>query len=104
MRIFILATAAPLLLYAWALTHPEACRALVAELQRRWRLHIIQKYGKLAAQDAIVWLRKKADKEELDKEIVEELIKSHKEEIIRRLGTKEANKRLGEPTPLERYH
>jgi hypothetical protein len=90
-------------LFRWVSSHPATAKSLVAELKRRWRLRIIQKYGTLAADDFNREFRQRASKEGLPPEIVEQVVAESTPEMIRKLGSEIANQRLGEPTPLERY-
>jgi SOS response regulatory protein OraA/RecX len=75
----------------------------VAHLKRSWRLYLIQHHGDRAAERLFRRLRQEAQRQGIDPEIVEAAIDKHYDEMVWKLGTREANERLGEPTPLERY-
>lgn len=89
--------------YAWAVLDPAAARSLVAHLKRSWRLYLIERHGGRAAKRLFRRLRQEARKQGIAREIVEAAIDKHHDELVWQLGTREANARLGEPTPLERY-
>ena len=89
--------------YVWAVLDPAAARSLVAHLKRSWRLYLIERHGDRAAKRLFRRLRQEAHKQGIEMEIVEEAIDKHYDELVWQLGTREANARLGEPTPLERY-
>jgi hypothetical protein len=93
-----------LLGYAWLVAQPAAARSLVAHLKRSWRLYIIEHDGDRAAKRLFRRLRAEAERQGIGPEIVEAFIAKHHEEVAQRLGTSEANARLGEPTTLERYY
>ena len=92
-----------LFFYAWAFANSDAARALVAELTRRWRLHLIQHGGEKLASQLISKVRRHLVEEGFDPEEIDEVVHIHKPFVIQRLGTQYANAHLGEPTPLERY-
>ena len=92
-----------LLILVWPFVYPDAALALLAELQRRLRRHILQCEGNQAAQTLARRLRIWAAKHRFDADLVESVINAHKQEIIERLGSRYANEILGEPTSLERY-
>jgi uncharacterized protein (UPF0335 family) len=104
MPALLLIATAPVFVYIWATTHPGVARALVAELKRQWRLYLTQHEGKRVAQDFIRDFRTQMTSKGFDNQLVEEIINERKTEIIERLGRKQANAQLGEPTPLERHH
>jgi len=91
------------LILVWSFVYPDAALALLAELQRQLRQHIIRREGNRAAQTLARKLRIWAAKRRLDADLVEDVINTHKQEIIEGLGSRYANEILGEPSPLERY-
>ena len=87
----------------WAWSNPQAARALVARLKRHWRAYLIRRHERRAALSLFKALRTQADRQGIDPTLVEEFIQAHALEVAIRLGREEANRLLGEPTPLERF-
>lgn len=94
----------PLALYGLAVANPRGAKAVVAELKRRWRLHLIQKGGEKGVEDFFVEFRTKMLAEGFDEELIREIFEEIRPEIEDRLGRRAANASLGEPSPLERYY
>jgi hypothetical protein len=86
------------------LLFPEATLAVIAELRRRYRLHLINRCGKKATAAFINDMRAKYERKGYDMEGFDEVIEEYKAELIYRLGTRCANDFLGEPSILERYY
>jgi hypothetical protein len=93
-----------LLICAWAITNPTDARTIIAHLKRCWRLLLIRRYGERNSKEFFHRFSRIAEQEGFDKDLVHELIEKHRDEVANRLGKKEAIQRLGDPTPLERWH
>ena len=93
-----------IIFFAWVAYRPDQALALVAELKRRLRLHIIQRTGRQGTQEVAQGLHDWAARQGFDPELVNRVIEEQQEEIFFRLGTKHANDRLGEPTIFERTY
>jgi hypothetical protein len=78
-------------------------RHLTAHLRRLFRLHVIQKYGQLEAHRFWAEFRHKANHHALPKWAVERFISEQHKAIANELGHDYADKKLGPPSPLERY-
>ncbi len=94
----------PLLFTAWVVACPFAALALAAEVKRRVRLFIIERYGQRLAQTFFDEIREWGRGEGIPNEAVDYYIKKFGEEYAWKLGEREANRRLGKPTAEERYH
>jgi len=94
----------PLLFLAWAQTFPELALALLAELRRQFRLWVIHRSGDEQAHFLFGQLRVWGTQKGIKARLIEEVINTHKAEVSEQFGRCPANRVLGEPTPLERYH
>jgi hypothetical protein len=92
----------PSLFLAWVFLYPEQALAVVVEIKRRLRLRIIRKAGSKGAQQLAASLHQWASQEGLDPEVVDEVLDEHLPGAAYRLGVKQANAQLGEPTLFER--
>jgi len=94
----------PFFLLTWALAYPRAALALIAELKRQLRLHVIRREGKQAAAQFAAKLQTWGAKQGFEKELVKEAIAAHQQTVAESVGRRYADAILGEPTPVERYH
>jgi hypothetical protein len=83
--------------------YPEEALAILAELKRQLRLHVIQRTGTEAARQVRRQLHQRAAQKGISPEIVEAVLAEHHAMIVERLGHKGADQILGEPDPTERY-
>ena len=90
-------------LVSWAVAHPQEARSRIARLKRRWRAYLIRRHGRQAAISLFRALRTEAAACGIGLDLVETFIQNHADEVALRLGREEADRLLGEPTPLERY-
>ena len=93
----------PLVIYAWAAANPVHARSIFAELKRSWRRYLVRRKGQAAAAELVHSFREQAQSQGFEREQIDEVISEQWTELVDRLGSKEANDSLGEPTPLERY-
>ena len=100
MSILIITT--PLLFFAWVVVCPHQALTLILEIKRRWRLYIIQSAGKRGAQELARRLHVWALQNGIDPDLVDQVMNGNNSEIVYRLGTRQANLQLGEPTSFER--
>ena len=100
MSILIITT--PLLFFAWVVLCPHQALTLIVEFKRRWRLYIIQSAGKRGAQELARRLHAWALQNGIDPDLVNQMLNGKNSEIVYRLGIRQANLRLGEPTLFER--
>ncbi len=92
----------PLAIYAWAAANPAPARSFVAELKRSWRRYLVRRKGEMAAAELAHSFREQAQSQGFEQEQIDEIISEKWPELVERLGTRETNDSLGEPTPLER--
>lgn len=103
MSIVSLLILSPLLIYAWAVVYPLQAAAIVADLKRRWRRYLIRRKGEEAAAEIVHVFRVQAQNLGFQEEQIEEVIRDNWPGLVEKLGTRETNASLGEPTALERY-
>jgi len=103
MKTFSLLILIPLVIYAWAAANPVHARSIFAGLKRNWRRYLVRRKGKAAAAKLAHSFREQAQSQGFEREQIDEVISEQWTELVERLGSKEANDSLGEPTPLERY-
>jgi hypothetical protein len=92
------------LLFSGILLFPEATLSAIAELRRRYRLHLINRCGKKVTEAFIKDMRVKYASKGYDMEGFEDVIEEYKPALIERFGKRCANDFLGEPSELERYY
>src|SRR5258708_29720182 len=103
MNLFLWGMVLLILLVALAVCSPSSARAVVAKLKRRYRLYLIRRYGNIDYQDFANRLKQHMASKGYKKIEAKLFLCEHKDEVIKRLGTRIANAKLGEPTPLERF-
>lgn len=93
----------PVLIFGLMEAYPRHALAIIAELRRRFRLYLINRYGQKAAEAFMEQMRVKYAGKGFDMEEFERLLEECRPEIVERLGTHYADDFLGEPSYLERY-
>lgn len=94
----------PPLLYLWAQSDSDTFLSLVAKLKRAWRSYLINRHGRRAANSFFAEFRKKAIQQGYSPEAIDSVFREYEDHIVETLGTKAANKSLGESTPTEFYY
>jgi hypothetical protein len=102
MNVIISLILIPLAIYAWASANPVQAKSHIAQLKRRWRRYLVHHRGQAVASELANEFREQAQRQGFETDQIEETISEHWPELVERLGVKETNASLGEPTPLER--
>ena len=92
----------PLAVYAWATANPGQAKSFIAELKRRWRRYLVHLRGQAVASELANTFRDMARSQGFEQDQIEATIAKEWPELVDRLGTKEVNMSLGEPSVLER--
>jgi hypothetical protein len=102
MAVIITLILIPLAIYAWATANPGQAKSFIAELKRRWRRYLVHHKGQAVASELANAFQDQARRQWFEQDQIEEAIAEAWPELVERLGARETNASLGEPSPLER--
>ncbi len=101
MKSTIIIAAIPFIIWATVVVSPNLAISIVSDIKKKYRLYLINHYGNKAFQKFAANFKKSAKKQGLSVEHADHILEAHKTEIIKKLGTKVADERLGEPSTFD---